>query len=448
MTSRTILQPTSELPLLQIIHTLVISLLVISCSSQDNQQHNDWSQWMGQDRNAVWHLDLQKDSLDAGDLIKHWEVSVGPGYCGPTTSDGRVYLMDFVGDSVKSERVLCFDAGSGERIWTHEYERPYSRVGYPTGPRASVLIDEGRAYSLGTMGNLYCLDARSGKVLWYVDGEEDFNIEIPVWGLAASPLVEKNLLIVQLSGRPDACILAFDKITGKEIWRALPDIASYSAPIVIDQAGKRVLVCWTGDNLAGLDAGTGEVYWKIPFERRKGVINIPTPVYYPPYIFLSSFWDGSMLVKLDQKTQDAELVWVRAGKSERETDALHCCISTPLIKEGYIYGIDSYGEFRCLELSTGDRIWTDNTLVPYGRWANAHLVKQGKKIWAFNEVGELILGEISPLGFRDLGRVDLVKPVNVSPNPRGGINWAHPAFSGRKIYARSDAKLVCYELLR
>jgi outer membrane protein assembly factor BamB len=354
--------------------------------------------------------------------------------------------MDYVGDSSKSERVLCIDAATGERLWTHEYPSIYARVGYPTGPRASVLIDEGRAYSFGTMGDLYCLDACTGKVLWQVNGQTDYDIGIPVWGMAASPLVEENLLIVQMGGRPDACIVALDKITGKEAWRALSDNASYSAPIIINQAGKRVLVCWTGDNLAGLDPGTGKVYWKIPFTRRKGIINIATPVYHPPYIFLSSFWDGSMLVRLDEKTRSAELVWSRTGESERNTDALHCCISTPVIREGHVYGVDSYGEFRCLELLTGDRVWTDNTLVPHGRWANAHLVKQGDNFWAFNELGELILCRLTPGGFTDLGRVQLVKPVGVSPNPRGGVNWAHPAFAGRLIYARSDARLVCYAL--
>jgi outer membrane protein assembly factor BamB len=264
--------------------------------------------------------------------------------------------------------------------------------------------------------------------------------------MASSPLTEKNLLIVQMGGRPDACIVAFDKTTGIEVWRALSDKASYSAPILINQAGRRVLVCWTGDHLAGLAPETGKVYWKIPFNRRKGIINIATPVYDPPYIFLSSFWDGSMLIRLDESTQAAELVWARTGENERTTDALHCCISTPLIRGDYVYGVDSYGEFRCLELSTGDRIWTDHSLVPHGRWANAHFVEQGDNIWAYNELGELILCRLSPEGFTDLGRVQLVKPVGVSPNPRGGVNWSHPAFAGRMIYARSDARLVCYSL--
>ena len=162
--------------------------------------------------------------------------------------------MDYAGEDIKYERVLCFDAETGEELWTHQYERPYA-VGYPTGPRASVLIAEGRAYSLGTMGDLYCLDAQTGEVLWYVDGEKEYNISFPTWGLSSSPLIENDLLIVQLGGTPSACLVAFNKTTGEEVWRALADEASYSSPIVIDQAEKRVLVCWTGDNLAGLNPG-------------------------------------------------------------------------------------------------------------------------------------------------------------------------------------------------
>lgn len=418
-----------------------------SCSDAEQRNYTEWPQWMGPERNGTWHLVMQKSSLEKTDLRKKWEAEIGTGYSGPTVADGRVYLMDLVGDNVKSERVLCFDAATGKRLWSHAYESNYI-VGYPTGPRASVLIEDDRAYSFGTMGDLYCFDATSGEVIWQVDGKEKFNISFPIWGLAASPLIEENLLIVQMGGTPDACMVAMNKFTGETVWTALDDNASYVAPIVLDQAGKRVLVCWTGDNLAGLDPMTGEVYWKIRYQRRKSVINISMPVVEWPYIFLSSFYDGSMLVQLDEKRTEASVVWERTGESERNTDALHCIISTPIIQDGYVYGIDSYGEFRCLDLMTGDRVWTDSTLVPYGRWANAHLVEQGDKIWAFNELGELVLGEVSPEGFTDLGRVQLVKPVRVSPNPRGGVNWAFPAFAGKKIFARSDAKLVCWELLQ
>jgi outer membrane protein assembly factor BamB len=431
----------------RLLFSLLTMMLIVSSNYQLSAQDKDWSQWMGPERNSIWKLDLQKESLQAKDLNKLWEAAVGTGYSGPTAANGKVYLMDLLGDKIQKERVLCIDAETGEELWIHEYEVDYS-IGYPTGPRASVLIQNKKAYSFGTMGDLYCLDASSGNILWYVDGEMNYKIDYPIWGLAASPLIENDMLIIQMGGKPDACLVAFHKDTGKEIWRSLSDEASYSSPIIIDQAGKRVLVCWTGDNLAGMNPATGAVYWKIPYERKKSIINISTPVYSPPYIFLSSFYDGSMLIELDENDLRAELIWERAGESERKTDALHCIISTPFIQDDYVYGVDSYGELRCLDLMTGDRIWTDSTLVPFGRWSNAHFVRQNDKVWAFNEKGELVLGEYSPAGFNDLGRVELIKPVPVSPNPRGGVNWSFPAFSGRRIYARSDALLVCYELVK
>ena len=122
--------------------------------------------------------------------------------------------MDLAEGEILQERVLCYDASDGDLLWEHRYPVDYA-VGYPTGPRASVIIKNDRAWSMGTMGDVYCLDANSGKVLWHIAGEKEYNISFPVWGLAASPLLEGELLIVQLGGKPDACIVAFDKNSGK-----------------------------------------------------------------------------------------------------------------------------------------------------------------------------------------------------------------------------------------
>jgi outer membrane protein assembly factor BamB len=425
--------------------------LFIGCftfQADTGEKEPDWPQWRGPNRDGVWYENILLDTLKPENFRKLWESQVGQGYSGPTVANGRVYLTDYVKNPYPSERVLCFDAGSGKPVWTREYSCEYFNVGYPAGPRASVLINDGRAYSYGTMGHLFCFDAVTGEVLWQHNALEEYNARIPIWGLAASPIMEKDLLIVQLGGQPGACLVAFDKVTGREIWRALDDEASYSAPIIIDQAGKRLLVCWTGNHIAGLNPDDGAVYWKIPFTPREMIMNISSPVYSPPYLFLSAFFDGSFLVRLDMNKQEADLVWYRHGENEINTDALHCCISTPIIKGGYIFGLDSYGEMRCLDLLTGDRIWEDNTLVPHGRWANVHFVRQGNRIWAFNELGEMILCEFNPEGLREYGRVGLIKPVKIPPNPRNGVCWAHPAFSGVMIYVRNDEKLVCYQLVQ
>ena len=235
-------------------------------------------------------------------------------------------------------------------------------MGYPAGPRASVIIDGTRAYSLGTMGNMHCFDKVTGKLLWNKNLREIYKIKMPIWGISSAPLIVDNKIIIQAAGSNNACIVALNKITGDECWTNLNDAASYSSPILISQAGKKVVVICTGENLAGLDPESGNVYWKIPFLSKMS-LNISSPVFYKDYLFVSCFYNGSMLVKLDPSDLKAEIVWQRSGKNEQVTDVLHCCISTPLIKDDHIYGIDSYGQMRCLDLFTGDRIWEDSLLL-------------------------------------------------------------------------------------
>jgi len=443
----------SALKVSKVILILSLMLTVVSCRNQEYSKE-DWPQFMGPDRDGTWHLDVKKDTLLPADLAKLWEINIGSGYSGPTIAKGRVFLMDYYRDNGSFERVSCFDAETGMTLWSFPYECSYS-VGYPTGPRASVTIDKDRAYSIGTMGELYCFNTKTGEVIWHIDGQKEFNISIPIWGIAASPLIYGKILILQIGSTPDACIVGLDKFTGEEIWRSLEDDASYSSPIIIKQGGKNVLLCWTGNFLSGLNPESGAIYWKLPFFRIDNISNISIPVVDWPYIFLTCY-DGSLLVELNDKSMDAKIIWEQKGRPERSTDGtggeaeikigLNSMISAPIIKDNYVYGVDFFGDVRCLDLSTGQRIWNDNGIVPYGRFVNAHLIKQGDNTWAFNEKGELILCEFSPEGYKDLGRAKLIDPFRVSPNPRGGVNWAFPAFSGRKILARSDNKLVCYEL--
>ncbi|MCP4311184.1 MAG: PQQ-binding-like beta-propeller repeat protein [Bacteroidetes bacterium] len=421
---------------------LLAGLSTFKVMGQNDLSMTDWPQWRGPDRSGTWHNGPRIDSLTGKNVSRLWEAPVGSGYCGPTVANGLVYVMDLVEGS---ERVVCIDSQNGKTEWVYSYPADYS-VGYPTGPRASVTISSDKAYAWGTMGHLHCLDAKTGKLLWKINTTEKYQCRIPIWGMASNPIVYDNLLIVQVGGVDGACMVGFNKDTGEEVWRALDDEASYSSPILISQAGEQVLACWTGGSITGLDPKNGSVHWSIPFKPLKTIINIPDPVYDPPYLFLSGFYDGSFLLELDQQSTSAKQLYHRRGASERDTDALHCCISTPTIGGDFIYGIDSYGEARCLDLETGDRIWEDLTLVPSERWGNVHMVKQGELVWGFNESGELLLGKFTPEGYRDLGRVLVIDPVKISPNPRNGVNWAHPAFSGNRVFVRSDSMLVCLQI--
>ena len=195
--------------------------------------------------------------------------------------------------------------------------------------------------------------------------------------------------------------------------------------------------------MSGLNSNTGKVVWQIPWNLRSGMA-IATPVFHNNYLFVSCFYNGSMLVKLNDDLTSASIVWQREGENERNTDALHCVMNTPLILEDYIYGVDSYGELRCLQLLTGNRIWEDQTAVKRNRWANIHFMQSETKTWMFNEQGELIISKLSPVGYEEISRAQLIEPTKKQLGR--GVTWSHPAMANNHVFIRNDKELICVDL--
>lgn len=408
---------------------------------------DDWPQWRGKNRDGVWRETGLIQKFAGPEVPLKWKVPVSNGYSGPTVADGRVYLTDRVVEPRQAERVHCLDWQTGKTLWTHEWDAMYGGVGYPDGPRASVTVQDGRAYALGAIGHLACLDARSGKKLWSVDLSPAYEINLPTWGLAAAPLIEGDLVILQIGGK-DACVVALDRKTGKEAWKALSDPASYSAPIVIPQAGRRVLVVWTADRVVGLDPTSGKLYWEQPFPRKQWPIGVSTPTLAGDRLLVSSAIDGALMLRVPSDKLTAERLWLRASANAQFTEGLHSLISTPVLAGDYLYGIDYAGELRCLDARTGDRVWTNETIVPKAQWAAAHLIPNGERTWIFNEKGELIIARLSPKGYEEISRARLIGPTlgQLNDRRRGGVCWAHPAFAYGHVFARNDNELVCASL--
>ena len=406
---------------------------------------DEWPQWRGPNRDGVWAETGVIDKFDSPQLEWKWSVPLSSGYSGPTVAGGRVYVTDRVVEPKEIERVHCFAWQTGKKVWSFSYDCPYGKIGYQAGPRASVLIDDRRAYSLGSAGHLYCFDAADGSVLWSKDMRREYKIRMPNWGIAASPLVEGDRIVVHIGGE-NACVVAFDKKSGEELWRALKDDASYSAPITIEQAGRRVLVCWTGNRIVGLDWADGQLHWEVPFQWVSWPIAIATPVPHRDMLLVSEAHKGSMLLRLSSDRLDVEEIWHRRKQDLPDKLALHCLISTPFVDEEYIYGADHRGVLRCLRLQTGEQVWEDKTAVPENSFATIHLVRNGEKTWMFNERGELIISRLTPAGFHEISRAKLIEPTTEQLRRRNGVTWSHPAFAHRHVFARNDKQLVCADL--
>lgn len=408
----------------------------------------DWPQWRGPGRDGVWSETGIIDAFAGSDLQPVWSAPVGPGYSGPTVAGDRVYLTDRVAAPEPQERVVCFDRRTGRQLWVHAYPCVYRDIDYALGPRAAVTIAGGRAFAHGAMGHAHALDAATGRVLWARDLTAEYRAAVNVWGVSSAPLVVDGRVIFQVGGEAGAAVVALDAGTGREQWRALDGKASYSSPRLVRLGGREAVLVWTANWLAALEPASGAVIWQVPYRTTRMIINVADPVVDDAgaRIFLSSFYDGSYLFDLQPGAAAPGLRWRRAGASERKTDALHCIIMTPLLRGDHVYGIDSYGEMRCVDLAAGDRVWEDTSLLPNGRWATAYFVQHGDRTWITSERGEIVIARLTPQGFTPLSRARFITPATRLRGREYPIAWSHPAYAHRSLFARSDTELVCLSL--
>lgn len=409
---------------------------------------DDWPQWRGPRGDGIWREDGLVEMLPGPELPLRWKVPIGLGYSGPSVAEERVYAADRVTEPVEQERIHAFDWKTGRKLWTHAYECSYREVGEPKdGPRAALTIADGRLYSLGATGAFRCLDTATGRPLWYHDLAATYRIRLPTWGLAVPPLIEEDLVIVEIGGE-GACLVAFDRRTGRERWRALNDLPAYAPMVVTEQAGRRVLIAWLAERVVGLDPRSGGIYWQHPFPYVQNVGFAHTPVVEGERLFLSGYTEGSLMLRLPRDRLAVEKLWQRRGQNIRNTDGLHVMMGTPLLLGDYLYGFDAYGELRCLDARTGDRLWESTAVMPRGQWATAHMVRNRDRVWIFNEKGELIIARLSPQGYRESSRARLIRPTlgQLPDRRRGGVCWSHPAFAYRHVFVRNDEELVCASL--
>lgn len=414
---------------------------------------DDWPQWLGPQRDSVWReTGIIETFPPEGPPVK-WRTPIAGGYAGPAAADGRVYVMDYVtgGDRTPDpnsrsnlkgeERVLCLSATDGRVLWKHAYDRPY-QISYPAGPRATPTVDGDRVYTLGGEGDLFCLNAADGSVVWSHHFPREYGATTPTWGCCSHPLVLGDLLFC-LVGGPGSVAVAFDKHTGKEVWRALSaKEPGYSTPTLIRVGDKPQLVIWHAESINGLDPATGRLYWSVPLDPNYGM-SIVTPRQSGPYLFAGGIVNKSALLQLSADPSAAEVVW----RGKRGV-GIGPVMVTPFLEGEYLYGVDGKGELRCVKLATGEQLWTSYAATAGGdrgaHSACAFLVKQDDRFFLASETGDLIIARLSPEEYIEISRAKIIEPTGTTFGR--SVWWSHPAFANRCVYARNDNELICVSL--
>ncbi len=418
---------------------------------------DDWPQWLGPQRDAIWRESGILKTFPADGPKVLWRTPVGGGYTGPAVAMGRVFLMDrLLAEGAKNhdekvipqrpknsiagkERVLCFDQKTGKELWKHEYDCPYT-VSYPVGPRCTPIVEDGKVYTLGTEGDLRCLDAASGKLLWSKDFKKDYQATTPIWGHSAHPLIIGQKIICMVGG-PQATVVAFHKDTGEELWKALSaKNVGYCPPILIQAGGQPQVIVWHGEAAASLNPDNGQVHWSHPLPTYQAM-SISMPRFFEDKLFFTAYPQTALVVQLAKDQPQMEVVW----KGDRKK-GLYSVFSTPFVENGHIYGNSAEGRLVCIKADTGEKLWESLKPNHDKRLPSADLfiVKNGDRFFLQNEFGELIIAKLSPQGYEEISRAKLMQPTSTAWGR--DVVWSHPAFADRCIFTRNDQELICVSL--
>ncbi|MDJ0835228.1 MAG: PQQ-binding-like beta-propeller repeat protein [Acidobacteriota bacterium] len=372
-----------------------------------------------------------------------WELRTGEGYAAPSIAGDRLYLFDRKGDLA---RLTCHEAATGKQIWQKTYPTRYADMyGFSNGPRVAPLIDGDRVYTFGAEGRLRCHQAENGKLVWDIDTKKTYGVVQNFFGVGASPVVHGKLLITQVGGSPEDSpgiqsgkvqgngtgVVAFDKKTGKEVYRLSDELASYATPRLVKRGDRWWCFVFARGGLLAFDPDKGKQDFYLPWRaKRLESVNAATPVVVDDKVFISeSYGPGGALLRFKPGGYD----FIR--KDDRRKINLAAHWSTPVHHKGYLYGAHGMGggsDLRCVKLDTGELAWRKPGL----RHANA-LYVDGHLI-VTTESGDVRLIEATPEAYREKA---VMKKLVDTPAYNG------PVLAHGLLYVLGNHKLACLKLI-
>jgi outer membrane protein assembly factor BamB len=354
-----------------------------------------------------------------------WKRDVGQGFSAPVVAQGRLILFHRVANR---ETVEASEAKTGRKVWLFEYATDYrDDFGFDEGPRAAPVIAGERVYTLGAEGMLHALDLATGRKVWGIATREKFGAPKGFFGVASGPLVEGDRVLVNVGGPNGAGIVAFDKETGKVLWTATSDPASYSAPVAATIAGARHALFLTRTGFVDLDPATGKVHHQMRWRsRNEASVNAATPLVIGDLVFLSaSYGTGATVLRFSGGR------WEQLWASD---EALSNHYSTSVYRDGYLYGYhgrQEYGQsLRAVELKSGKVKWSADD------FGAGTVTLAGDRLLLVRENGELLIAPATPDGFHPGAKARLIP----------GAVRSYPALADGLLYVRNEKTLACFSL--
>ncbi|HZG52757.1 MAG TPA: PQQ-binding-like beta-propeller repeat protein [Pyrinomonadaceae bacterium] len=382
---------------------------------------NYWTNFRGPNRDGRYDERAVRVNWPAGGLKPMWKQPAGGGFSSFVVADGTAYTIE---QRRAEETVVAYNVETGRELWAHGWKAEFSPDNTGDGPRSTPTWDAGRIYALGAEGELRSLDAKNGKLHWQKNILADNNAANISWGMAASPLIVDDKVVVLAGGGAGKGVVAYHKLTGARVWSALNDRASYTSPMLVTLAGKRQVLVVTASRLAGLDPADGGVLWSHPWDTSMG-INVSQPLIVGANRFFISagYSKGAALVELagSGRSFTPKVVW--------ENINLKTKFNSPVVHNGHAYGLDE-GILTCLDLATGERKWKG------GRYGYGQVLLAGNHLIVTTDAGEIALVKADPAGYAEAAKFAAL----------AGKTWNVPALANGRLLVRNGSEMAAYNL--
>ena len=381
----------------------------------------DWTDFRGPSRDGVYRGARLLTAWPVDGLKPVWKQPVGEGYASFVVAGGRAFTIEQRGER---EVVAAYDVRTGRQIWTNAWSAAFREFMGGDGPRATPTFGDGLLYALGAQGELRCLDAETGRVVWRTNILDDAGASNVQWGMSAAPLLVDDTVVVHPGGPSGKSVIAYNKKTGARVWAAQSDAAGYASPVLATIAGVRQILVFSATRLMGLKPDDGSFLWDYPW-RTQADINASQPLLIGDNrVFLSSGYGvGATVLELsrDGSAFKVREVWRNTKIKNR--------FNSSVLKDGYIYGFDE-SIMACVDAATGELKWKG------GRYGYGQLLLAGDQLVVLTEEGELVLVRATPERHEELAKFDAIS----------GKTWNHPAITDGLLLVRNLREMAAFDL--